>query len=39
MTVTDEQVAELRRHVDDAELVELTYAIVLENTARGSTTR
>ena len=31
MTVTDEQVAELRRHLDDAELVELTYAIVLEN--------
>jgi len=31
MTVTDEQVAELRTHLDDAELVELTYAIVLEN--------
>ncbi len=31
MTVTDEQVAELRQHLDDAQLVELTYAIVLEN--------
>jgi len=31
MTVTDDMVAELRRHLDDAQLVELTYAIVLEN--------
>jgi len=31
MEVTDEMVAGLRRHLDDAQLVELTYAIVLEN--------
>ncbi|MEV6690097.1 carboxymuconolactone decarboxylase family protein [Micromonospora sp. NPDC051196] len=31
MTVTDEMVEELRRHLDDAQLVELTYAIALEN--------
>jgi AhpD family alkylhydroperoxidase len=31
MQVTDELVAELRRHLDDPELVELTYVIALEN--------
>ncbi|GGM62638.1 transposase [Micromonospora sonchi] len=31
MTVTDEMVEELRGHLDDAQLVELTYAIALEN--------
>jgi AhpD family alkylhydroperoxidase len=31
MTVTDELVAELRQHLDDAQLVELTYVIALEN--------
>lgn len=31
MTVTDELIAALREHLDDAQLVELTYAISLEN--------
>jgi alkylhydroperoxidase family enzyme len=30
--VTDEMVAELRRHVDDAQLVELTMMVAVENT-------
>jgi AhpD family alkylhydroperoxidase len=30
-TVTDEMVAELRRHLDDAELVELTMMVAVEN--------
>jgi hypothetical protein len=36
MTVTDEQVARPRDHFTDAELVELTYLVALENQRRSN---